>query len=142
MANIVELRDMDNEKLSEMIENGREELFNLRFQNASGQLENYARVKTVRREIAQLQSVLHMRDLAAEVASQQQEIASALANQNWTASARFSYEDSAWRVDFAGDDGKELANAMVNLNKSRPHGRKGRENKKQPILVTRYEIAG
>jgi large subunit ribosomal protein L29 len=142
MANIVELRDMDNEELSEMIENGREELFNLRFQNASGQLENYARVKTIRREIAQLQSVLHMRDLAAEVASQQQNIASALANQNWTASARFSYEDSAWRVDFVGDDGKELANAMVNLNKSRPQGRKGRENKKQPTLVTRYEIAG
>jgi hypothetical protein len=83
-----------------------------------------------------------MRDLAAEVASQQQEIASALANQNWTASARFSYEDSAWRVDFVGDDGKKLANAMVNLNKSRPQGRKGRENKKQPTLVTRYEIAG
>lgn len=142
MANIVELRDMDNQRLSQMIENGREELFNLRFRNASGQLENYARVKTVRREIAQVQSVLHMRGLATEAASQQREIASALANQNWTASARFSYEDSAWRVDFADDDGKELANAMVNLNKSRPHGRKGRENKKQPTLVTRYEIAG
>ena len=142
MANIVELRDMDNEELNEMIENGREELFNLRFQNASGQLENYARVKTVRREIAQVQSVLHMRGLAAQAASQQQEIASVLANQSWTANARFSYEDSAWRVDFADDDGKVLANAMVNLNKSRPHGRKGRENKKQPTLVTRYEIAG
>lgn len=142
MANIVELRDMDNEKLGEMIENGREELFNLRFQNASGQLENYARVKIVRREIAQVQSVLHMRGLAADAASQQQEIASALANQNWTANARFSYEDSAWRVGFADDDGKELANALVNLNKSRPHGRKGRESKKQPTLVTSYEIAG
>jgi len=142
MANIVELRDMDNEELSEMIENGREELFNLRFQNASGQLENYARVKTVRREIAQVQSVLHMRELAAREASQQQEIASVLANQSWTATARFNYEDSAWRVDFADEDGKKLANAMVNLNKSRPQGRKGRENKKQPTLVTRYEIAG
>jgi len=142
MANIVELRDMDDEKLGEMIENGREELFNLRFQNASGQLENYARVKTVRREIAQVQSVLHMRGLAAEAASQQQEIASVLVNQSWTANARFSYEDSAWRVDFASDDGKELANAMVNLNKSRPHGRKARESKKQPTLVTSYEIAG
>ncbi len=142
MANIVELRDMDNDALDEMIENGREELFNLRFQNASGQLENYARVKTVRREIAQVQSVLHMRGLAVESASQQQEIASALGNQSWQAAARFSYEDSAWRVDFTNDDGKELANAMVNLNKSRPHGRRQRESKKQPTLVTSYEIAG
>ena len=142
MANIVELRDMDNDALDEMIENGREELFNLRFQNASGQLENYARVKTVRREIAQVQSVLHMRGLAVEAAGQQQEIASALANQNWTANARFSYEDSAWRVDFADDDGKAVANAMVNLNKARPHGRRERESKKQPVLVTSYEIAG
>ncbi len=142
MANIVELRDMSNEVLDEMLENSREEIFNLRFQNASGQMEDYALVKTVRREIAQVTSVLHMRGLAVEAASQQPEIASALANQNWQASARFSYEDGAWRVDFSDDNDAVLANAMVNLNKARPQGRRARQNKKQPQLVTSYEIAG
>ncbi len=142
MANIVELRDMSNEVLDEMLENSREELFNLRFQNASGQMEDYALVKTVRREIAQVTSVLHMRGLAVEAASQQPEIASVLANQKWQASARFSYEDSAWRVDFSDDNDAALANAMVNLNKARPQGRRARQNKKQPQLVTSYEIAG
>ncbi len=39
----------------------REEMFNLRFQQATAQLENHSRVKIVRREIAQIETVLHMR---------------------------------------------------------------------------------
>lgn len=141
MANIVELREMSNDKLKEMIENYREEMFNLRFQNASARLEDYSRLKQVRRSIAQLETVLNGRALAEEAAIAQPEIAAALAGQEWRAVANFIYEESAWRVEFADVDGAEIASAMVNLNAKRSHGRKGHE-KEQPRLVTSYEIAG
>ena len=142
MANIVELREMSDDKLDEMLENAREEMFNLRFQKASARLEDYSRLKHVRREIAQLETVLHMRQLAKEVAAAEPEVAAALANKEWTANARFSYEDSAWQVEFVDTDGAELATALVNLNKARPKGRKGRREKKQPRLVISHEITG
>ncbi len=81
MLNVVELREMSGDKLREMLENAREEMFNLRFQKASARLENYARLKQVRREIAQLETVLHMRQQAKDVAAQEPEIASVLAGQ-------------------------------------------------------------
>jgi large subunit ribosomal protein L29 len=42
----------------------RKEAFNLRFQTASGQLENTARVRLVRRDIARIKTVLHQRVIA------------------------------------------------------------------------------
>ena len=69
MANIVELREMSDDKLDKLLENAREEMFNLRFQQATAQLDNHARVKIVRREIAQIQTVLHMRQLAIDTAA-------------------------------------------------------------------------
>lgn len=142
MAKIVELRGMSVDKLEEMLENAREEMFNLRFRNASSQLEDYSRLKTVRREIAQLKTVLGMRQLAADSAAAQPDIASALAGKEWQATSRFSYEDSAWRVEFVDNDGNDLASAMVDLNKKLPSGRKNYRQKQQPQLVTSYEIAG
>ncbi len=142
MANIVELRGMSVDKLEEMLENRREEMFNLRFRNASSQLEDYSRVKLVRREIAQLKTVLNTRQLAEDSAAAFPEIASALAEKEWQATSRFSYEDSAWRVEFVDNDGNDLASAMVDLNKKRPSGRKNYRQKKQPQLVTSFEIAG
>jgi large subunit ribosomal protein L29 len=142
MAKIVELRGMSVDKLEEMLENAREEMFNLRFRNASSQLEDYSRVKAVRREIAQLKTVLNMRQIAADSAAAQPEIASALSGKEWQATSRFSYEDSAWRVEFVDNDGNDLASAMVNLNKKLPSGRKNYRQKKQPQLVTSFEIAG
>lgn len=140
MANIVELREMGDVKLEEMLENAREEMFNLRFQRASGRLEDYNRLKAVRREIAQLETVLHMRQLATDTAAAEPAIAAVLADREWRAAARFSYEDSAWRVEFTDENDNELATALVNLNKARPKGRKARATKKQPRLVTQYEI--
>jgi large subunit ribosomal protein L29 len=142
MANIVELRGMSVDKLEEMLENAREEMFNLRFRNASSQLEDYSRVKIVRREIAQLKTVLNMRQLAEDSAVAQPEIASVLAGKEWQATSRFSYEDSAWRVEFVDTDGNDLASAMVDLNKKLPAGRKNYRQKNQPQLVTSFEIAG
>jgi large subunit ribosomal protein L29 len=142
MANIVELRGMNNDKLAEMLENGREEMFNLRFRNASSQLDDYSRLKVVRREIAQIESTLRMRQLAEDTAVGQPEIAAALAGKEWQATTSFSYEASAWQVSFVDADGNDLASASVDLNKKQPKGRKARLQKAAPQLVTRYEIAG
>lgn len=142
MASIVELREMSGDKLSEMLENAREEMFNLRFQNASARLDDYSRLKTVRREIAQLETVLNMRQLAKNAAAAEDEIAAALAEKTWQATARFNYEESAWRVVFTDEDGDELASALVNLNQAQRANRKRRHQKAQPRLVTSYEIAG
>ena len=140
MANIVEVRGMSDEKLQEKIENAREELFNLRFQKAFAQLDNHARLKKVRREIGQLESVLKMRMLAVETAAAEPAIAEVLADKNWQANAHFDYPDSAWKVVFNNDNGDELATALVDLNKRRPQSRADRKVKRQPQLVTSIEI--
>lgn len=139
MAHIVELNQMSNDKLMEQLENAREELFNLRFQKASAQLQNTARIREVRREVAQVETTLQLRQLAVDAAAADPAIAPALAGRDWQATARFVYEDSAWRVDFADKGGKALAKAMVNLNKARPKGRAGRAGKKMPSLVLSRE---
>jgi large subunit ribosomal protein L29 len=141
MANIVELRELSDDKLEEMLENSREEMFNLRFRRASAQLEDYSRLKTVRRQIAQLETVLANRQLAIDTAVSQKEIAAALADKEWDATAHFEYESSAWQVSFADADGNELATAAVDLNKKRSKIRAARQQG-QPELVTSYEIVG
>ena len=142
MANIVELRDMSDAKLEELLENGREEMFNLRFQQASAQLEDYSRIRTVRREIAQLETVLNMRQLAIETAVAETSIAASLAGKEWEGSARYSYEESGWQVTFTDDSGNELATALVNLNKKRPHSRRQAKKKAQPQRIVSAEVAG
>jgi large subunit ribosomal protein L29 len=58
-----ELRALDAEALEVKLREAKEELFNLRFQNATGQLDNTARLKTVRREIARIYTVMREREL-------------------------------------------------------------------------------
>ncbi len=142
MASIVELREMSNQKLQEKLENNREEMFNLRFQKAGARLEDYTRLRFVRREIAQIETVLHMRQLAIDKAAAEPEIATTLGGQEWKATSRFNYEKSGWEVSFTGADGRELASAVVDLNKKRPQGRRARAQKSQPRLVTSYKVAG
>ncbi len=141
MANIVELRETSDEKLEEMLENAREEIFNLRFRKASGQLEDYSRLKETRREIAQVETVLHMRQLAIDTAVSEPAIASVLVDQEWEASASYNYENSAWQVEFADEDGNDLASAAVNLNKKQNLSKRQEKQKGRPKLVISYEIA-
>ena len=54
----IELRHKTPDELSGMLADLKKEQFNLRFQQASGQLENTARVKTVRRDIARVRTIL------------------------------------------------------------------------------------
>jgi large subunit ribosomal protein L29 len=126
MASIVELREMSDEALDELIENAREEMFNLRFQNASARLADVSRIRVVRRELAQVQTVLNMRKLAIEAAMNQPEIDSVITGKEWSATAQFSYEESAWFVEFADEDENELTSTYIDLNKKRVKGRRVR----------------
>ena len=135
MASIVELNQMSNDKLEKTLEEAREEMFNLRFQKASARLENTARLRQVRREVAQVETVLHQRQLAADVAAAEPAIAEQLRDKEWQANARFVYEDSAWQVEFNEKGGKKLATAWVNLNKAQ-----SKKAAKAPQLVVRHEV--
>ncbi|MGH2677000.1 MAG: 50S ribosomal protein L29 [Actinomycetota bacterium] len=59
-----ELRDLPQEELSARLESAKEELFNLRFQLATGQLDNPMRIKEVRHEIARIMTLLTQRELS------------------------------------------------------------------------------
>ncbi|MGR3723130.1 50S ribosomal protein L29 [Abyssibius alkaniclasticus] len=60
-----ELRDKTPDQLREQLETLKKESFNLRFQKATGQMENTARVKTVRRDAARVKTVLNEKAAAA-----------------------------------------------------------------------------
>jgi large subunit ribosomal protein L29 len=59
----VELRELPDDDLYVRIEGAKEELFNLRFQLATGQLDNTARLKELRHDVARLATVLREREL-------------------------------------------------------------------------------
>lgn len=61
-----ELRKLSDEQLAQKLEDGRAELFNLRFQMATSQLDNTARVTTVKRGIARVQTEMRARQIAAQ----------------------------------------------------------------------------
>ncbi|GII75667.1 50S ribosomal protein L29 [Sphaerisporangium rufum] len=58
-----ELRVSDQEELVQKLKEAKEELFNLRFQAATGQLESHGRLRAVRREIARIYTVMREREL-------------------------------------------------------------------------------
>jgi len=65
MANttIDDLRTQPEDELVTKLKEFKEELFNLRFQAATGQLENHGRLRTVKREIARIYTVMREREL-------------------------------------------------------------------------------
>lgn len=142
MAHIVELREMSDEQLEDRLENAREEMFNLRFQQASARLQDTARLKTVRREIAQIKEVLHKRQLAVEAAAAQPDIAAALEGRKWDGRARYIYEDAAWEVTFLDLDGSEIAVATVNLNQKNRSGAKPTSAARKREQVKSFEVTG
>ncbi|MEJ7690430.1 MAG: 50S ribosomal protein L29 [Nocardioidaceae bacterium] len=58
-----EMRLLDNDSLEEKLRESKEELFNLRFQGATGQLESHGRLRSVRRDIARIYTILREREL-------------------------------------------------------------------------------
>ena len=69
MAKASEFRDLPIEDVQASLQETRGELFNLRFQLATGQLDNYRQVRHLRREVARIRTVLRERELAEEDAS-------------------------------------------------------------------------
>jgi large subunit ribosomal protein L29 len=59
---------LDNERLASELTKAKEELFNLRFASATGQLESHGRLKAVRRDIARIYTVLRERELGIRTA--------------------------------------------------------------------------
>ena len=59
--NAVDVRQKTDDELSDQLGDLQKEAFNLRFQQASGQLENTSRVRQIRRDIARIKTVQHQR---------------------------------------------------------------------------------
>ncbi|HEV8624876.1 MAG TPA: 50S ribosomal protein L29 [Acidimicrobiia bacterium] len=65
MANAAELREADETELETRLAEAKQELFNLRFQIVTGQLDNSARLRAVRRDIARILTVLREKEIEA-----------------------------------------------------------------------------
>jgi large subunit ribosomal protein L29 len=63
-----ELRELHDDELATRLREAKEELFNLRFQMATGQLDNNRRLRTVRHDIARIYTILRERELGLSVA--------------------------------------------------------------------------
>ena len=63
-----QLRGFDDDCLVDELRKAKEELFNLRFQSATGQLESHGRLKAVRRDISRIYTILRERELGIRTA--------------------------------------------------------------------------
>ena len=64
-SKVTELRNLGDAELVERLDETRAELFNLRFQHVTGQLDNHARLGQLRREVARLNTLLREREITA-----------------------------------------------------------------------------
>ena len=65
MATAAELNELGDEELTTRLVETRQELFNLRFQHATGQLENTTRLNVLRKDIARINTLLRQREITA-----------------------------------------------------------------------------
>jgi len=66
-----ELREMVDEELLNRLAESKQELFNLRFQHVTGQLDNYARLGQMKKEVARINTILRDREIAAAEAMEE-----------------------------------------------------------------------
>ena len=71
MTTPAELREMDDEELLTHLADSKQELFNLRFQHVTGQLDNYARLGQVKRDVARMATLLREREIVAAEAMEE-----------------------------------------------------------------------
>jgi large subunit ribosomal protein L29 len=64
MPSSAELREMDEQELIDNLASAQQELFNLRFQHVTGQLDNYSRFRAVRKDIARLHTIMREREIS------------------------------------------------------------------------------
>ena len=65
---VKEIRELSTEEINKKLVETKEELFNLRFQQATGNLEKPSRIRDLRHDVARLKTVLRERELKEEVA--------------------------------------------------------------------------
>ena len=65
-----QLRELDDTELETRLAEAKQELFNLRFQNVTGQLDNSARLGQVRKDVARIETILRQREIAAAEATE------------------------------------------------------------------------
>ena len=65
-----EVRDLPVEEIEEKLKETKEELFNLRFQNATGQLDNYKRLQELKRDVARFKTILRERELSGDAGAE------------------------------------------------------------------------
>ncbi len=68
-AHLDELRELGMDELEARLAEGKQELFNLRFQHVTGQLDNVARIGQVKKEVARIRTVLREQEIAAAEAA-------------------------------------------------------------------------
>jgi large subunit ribosomal protein L29 len=81
MTKASELREMNDDELTTRLGETRQELFNLRFQHVTGQLDNYSRLRQLKRDIARIETLLRANEITAA------EEAEAAADAEWQAAA-------------------------------------------------------
>ena len=70
MAKQTQWRDVEDTELVHRLAEVKQELFNLRFQHATGQLDNYARLGQLKKDVARIHTVLRDREIAAAEAAE------------------------------------------------------------------------
>jgi len=81
MTKASELRELGEDELGTRLVEARQELFNLRFQHVTGQLDNYSRLGQLKRDIARIETLLRANEITAA------EEAEAAADADWQAAA-------------------------------------------------------
>jgi large subunit ribosomal protein L29 len=119
MATAAEVSEYDTEELERQLSETRRELFNLRFQLATGQLDNFTRINQVRKDVARMLTELRIREIAEaegmamedlpahQAAARRRSEDEALGRDRTTASERRAAARLAEEADEDGDDGIE-----------------------------------
>jgi len=110
MASATDLAQLDGDELATRLGDARRELFNLRFQLATGQLDNPARVGQVRHDVARILTVLRAREIleaegayVAPTAAEHQEALAKLAVEDAEVIERAAARAAAAEAEFADD---------------------------------------
>jgi large subunit ribosomal protein L29 len=111
MASATDLAQLDGDELASRLGDARRELFNLRFQLATGQLDNPARMGQVRHDVARILTVLRAREIleaegayVAPTTAEHEEALAKLAAEDAAVIERAEARAAAAEADSAGDD--------------------------------------
>ena len=112
-----ELRDVDDDELLTRLSEARQELFNLRFQHVTGQLDNHARLGQVRKDIARMNTLLREREIQAADAEQ-----AAVDAERQAATAARRARVAASRRGVVAGVGKEASERQEQQAEEKPNG--------------------